>query len=302
VLHPALGCTVRAIDPPCDACREGHDALCRNVTRGVIAPGIQTGYCRDTGGGLGENLVAHHSQAFVVPDELADEAAVLVEPFACAIHGALRAGLAPGQTALVIGCGAIGLLTIAAIRGTGCDARIVAVAKHDRQREHALRLGADEVVSPRGRTEDRYRTWAKLVDADVFKPELGKPTVIGGAHVTFDCVASSQSIDDAIRFTRSGGTLVLVGMPGIPTGVDWTPLWYKELTVRAAYAYGPERRPDGTRETFDLALEWMCDWGERLAPLVGRPYPLEDYRAAFAAALNTGTHQAVKTVFAIQPN
>ncbi len=301
VLHPALGCRVRGIDPLCDACRSGRDALCCNVTRGDISAGIQTGYCRDTGGGFGENLVAHRSQVYVVPEDVDDTAAVLVEPFACALHGVLRTSLAHRQTALVIGCGAIGLLTIAALRATGCRARIVAVAKHDHQREHAVRLGADDILTLHGSTRSRYAAWVKVLDAEAFDPELGKPAVIGGADVTFDCVASSQTIDDTLRFTRSAGTVVLVGMPGIPRGVDWTPLWYKELTIHAAYAYGPERWAGGSRETFDIALDLMRTWGPELAAVVGAPYELTDYRAAFSAALNTGKSKTTKTVFAVNP-
>lgn len=299
VIHPALGCTVRGIEPLCNACREGRDALCRNVTRGDIPPGIQTGYCRDIGGGFSQGLVAHESQAYVVPDTLADEAAVLVEPFACAIHGVLRASIKDSDTVLVVGAGAIGLLTVAALRATDCKARVVVVAKYDHQRQHALGLGADELLDTAGPLEPRYATWAKTLDAEVFKPELGKPTVIGGADVVFDCVASSRSIDDGLRFTRSGGTFVLVGMPGVPKGVDWTPMWFKELTVHASYAYGPERRGGDTCDTFDMAIDIMGTWGSTLAKLVSAPFPLEAFRAAFASALSTGQSRAVKTVFTI---
>lgn len=299
VLRPALGCKAREIDPPCDACRDGRDALCRNVTRGCISSGIQTGYCRDTGGGLGDNLVAHQSQVFAVPEELSDRAAVMIEPFACALHGALRVQLSESQTALVIGCGAIGLLTIAALRALGCQARIVAVAKYDHQRQHARALGADVLLDAGGQVRTQYSAWANTLDAEVLDPELGKPAVIGGADATFDCVASSRSIDDGLRFTRSAGTFVLVGMPGIPRNVDWTPMWYKELTVHAAYAYGLERYAGGTRDTFDVAIELMGAWKDKLVSLTSRPFELADYRAAFASALNTGHSGAAKTVFAV---
>lgn len=299
VLQPALGCRARGIDPLCHACDGGRDALCRNVTRGDVSSGIQTGFCRDTGGAFGESLVAHQSQLYRVPDELSDEAAVLIEPFACALHGALRVTLGERDTALVIGCGSIGLLTIAALRAVGCRARIVAVAKYDHQREHARSLGADELIDSRGDTKARYASWAKALDAEVHDPELGKPTVIGGATATFDCVASSQTIDDGIRFTRSGGDFVLVGMPGIPVGIDWTPLWYAELTLHAAYAYGSENLADRTRSTFDIAIEQMRTWGPRLARLVGPPYGLTDFRAALRSALSTGQSRVVKTVFAV---
>ena len=137
------------------------------------------------------------------------------------------------------------------------------------------------------------------LDAETLDPELGKPTVLGGASATFDCVASSQTIDDGLHFTKSAGTFVLVGMPGVPSGVDWTPLWFKELTIHAAYAYGPERYADGTRETFEIAIDLMRDWADRLMPLVGTPFELADHRAALACALNIGRSKAVKTVFVI---
>jgi threonine dehydrogenase-like Zn-dependent dehydrogenase len=299
VLRPALGCRARGVEPPCAACREEKDALCRNVTRGGISAGIQTGYCRDTGGGWGETFVAHQSQLYKVPDDLEDRAAVLIEPFACSLHGASRVKPRAGDTVLIVGCGSIGLLTIAALRATGCESRIVAVAKHEHQKEHARRVGANELVPSGGRMWERYVRWGETLNAEVLRPELGKPTVIGGADVTFDCVASTQSIDDSIRFTRSGATLMLVGMPAIPKGIDWTPLWFKELTLHAAYAYGPECHDLDNRDTFDIAIDLMRSWASKLIPLVGEPFDLADYRAAFAAALNTGKSKAVKTVFAV---
>jgi threonine dehydrogenase-like Zn-dependent dehydrogenase len=299
VIQPALGCKVRGIAPPCRECGEGRDALCRHVARGCISAGIQTGYCRDTGGGFSECLVAHESQVYRLPDAIDDRAAVLIEPFACALHGALRATPGPDDTALVIGCGAIGLLTIAALRATGCTARILAVAKYDHQRHLALALGASEMLSGGGPLRDRYKKWAASLDAHVLEPELGKPAVLGGADVVFDCIASAGSIDDGIRFTRSAGRFVLVGMPSIPRGIDWTPLWYKELTLSAAYAYGPERLADGVRPTFELAIELMREWADRLAGLLGRPFELADYRGAIRAALSSGQTGVAKTTFSI---
>jgi len=299
VLHPALGCRVRGIEPMCDACSDQRDALCRSVTRGDISAGIQTGYCRDTGGGWGDSLVAHQSQVYKVPDAMSDTVAVLTEPFACALHAALRVRLHPSDTVLVIGCGSIGLLTIAALRATGCTARIVASSKYDHQSLLARRMGADVVMSTTGSLAQRYAAWARELDADVLDAELGKPMVIGGASITFDCVASSHSLDDAFRFTRSNGTLVLVGMPGTPSGVDWTPMWYKELTVRATYAYGPECVGDRRVDSFELALDLLGEWGSKVAPLVGDPFELADFHAALDCASYTGRSGVAKTVFAV---
>lgn len=299
VIHPALGCVVRGIGPKCSSCAEGNEALCRNVTRGVISAGIQTGFCRDTGGGFSESLVAHESQAYKVPPEIPDEAAVLIEPFACTLHSALRVSLTQGQTAMVIGCGSIGLLTIAALRALSCPARIVAIARYDHQRRLAKELGADSLLDSPRDWQSRYRLWSAELGAEVHEAQIGKPMVIGGADAVFDCVASSESIDDGVRFTRSGGTFALVGMPGIPRGVDWTPIWFKELTVRASYAYGHEESRGG-RDTFELAIELLKDRSGQLSKLVGRPFPLAEYRAAIQQALSTGASKVAKTVIAPQ--
>ncbi len=300
VLQPALGCAVRGIAPTCDACAAGQIALCTNVTRGDISAGIQTGYCRDTGGAWSEGLLAHDSQLYPAPDALDDRLAVLIEPFACALHGVLRAGVDEARSILVVGCGSIGLLTIAAIRAIGSHARIVAVVKHPHQRLLAETLGADQIVTHDRDVKRRYDAIASAIGAETFRPEIGKPTVIGGADVTFDCVASSSSIDDCCRFTRAGGRMALVGMPSIPRGIDWTAIWYKELAVQAAYAYGRERIDGREVATFELAIELLSKHGAGLARLVGEPFGLRDYRTAIRSALNTGQSGIVKTVFRIE--
>src|SRR5207302_10086678 len=119
VVEPALGCRVRGIEPQCPRCAEGRPGLCQNVTEGSLQVGLQTGYCASTGGGWGEVLVAHQSQLHEVPSRLSDEAAVLVEPFACCVHAALRGAPGPDDVVVVLGEGTIGLLPVGAVRVFG---------------------------------------------------------------------------------------------------------------------------------------------------------------------------------------
>ena len=91
VVEPVLGCLARGIDPPCPACAAGRKGRCERLAFGHLHPGLQTGFCADTGGGWSEELVAHESQLHDVPERFSDEAAVMVEPTACAIHAALLA-------------------------------------------------------------------------------------------------------------------------------------------------------------------------------------------------------------------
>ena len=294
VIEPALSCRVREIDPPCYQCQNLRFANCENITKGSISAGIQTGYCRDTGGGWSQYVLAHQSQLHLVPDDMSDELAVLLEPLACAIHGILQAKFDDKAEICVIGGGTIGLLTVAALRMLGHQNRILIFAKYPHQQEFARDLGADTVI-PANRS--RYAAFSELTDAESYQPELGQQILIGGVDITFDCIGSSVTIDDALRFTRAGGEVILLGMPGIPEKIDWTSIWYKQLQVKGAYIYGIESYKEEQIHTFQLGLRLLQEHGEQLLPLVGTPFPLRDYKRAIQTALNTGKTSTVKTVF-----
>jgi len=288
VIEPALGCVVRGIDPPCPRCAEGRPGLCYNVTDGPIDVGLQTGYCADTGGGWGEVLVAHPSQVHAVPDALSDEAAALIEPFACCIHAALRGGATKEDIVVVSGAGTIGLLTVAAVKLFTSPKRLIAVAKHPTQRDLARKLGADQVVSPADVFKRiRFATGARMLES------MNRTLLLGGADITFECVGRADSLNDAVRFTREGGTVVAVGMPG-EEKVDWAPIWQRELTVTGAYAYGAEPKKKG-RKTFELALEAAPEM--KLEELTGPLFGLAEYRDAIAYAMSAGRLGAVKVAF-----
>jgi threonine dehydrogenase-like Zn-dependent dehydrogenase len=288
VIEPALGCEVRGVSPVCPRCAEGRPGLCYNVTEGPIQVGLQTGYCAGTGGGCGELLVAHPSQLHPVPAALSDEAAVLIEPFACCVHAALRGGASKDDIVVVSGAGTIGLLTVAAVRLFTPPRKLIAVAKHPAQRDLARKLGADQVIAPDEVFQRvRFATGARRLDG------MNRSLLLGGADLTFDCVGRADSLNDAVRFTREGGTVIAVGMPG-EEKVDWAPIWQRELTVMGAYAYGSEPRAGG-RRTFELALEAAPEL--HLESLVGPLYGLGEYRDAIAYAMSAGRLGAVKVAF-----
>jgi threonine dehydrogenase-like Zn-dependent dehydrogenase len=298
-VQPALCCVVREV-PDCRPCAMGEFGACEHVTRGKLAPGVQIGYCRDTGGGWGDRFVAHEEQLYPLADAVPDEAGVLLEPLACAIHAVLRARPSSGETALVMGCGTIGLLTIAALRRLCPRVRIAAAARYSHQERQAQDLGADLIW---GRSVDLYEAVCRLMDAQRLRPEFGKPVVVGGVDVVFDCVGSSATLGDALRLCRSQGTVVLVGMPAVLNGVDGTPLWHKEIRLLGAYTYGMEEHAGERLSTFALAERLLLAEmnGERplgpFAALVGARFPLHEYRAAIDTALHTGRSGVVKTVF-----
>jgi threonine dehydrogenase-like Zn-dependent dehydrogenase len=293
VVQPVLGCEARGIVPPCPACASGASNRCLNLTGGHLQPGLQTGFCAETGGGWSHGLVAHVSQLHVVPAGWSDEAAVLVEPMACAVHGALSAPggpLAdpgePGTEAVVIGAGTLGLGVIAALTLFRPDiTATIAVAKHPDQRRLAAALGATVVAEPSElRRAVRRRTGSWMLD---------NGQLTGGVPVVFDCVGSAGSIADALAVVAPGGTIVLLGMPG-HVGVDLTGLWQREVHLVGAYAYGPEPARAG-RHSFDLAMDLIeaADLGR----LVSASYPLDRHVEAIDHAASAGRRGATKVVF-----
>ena len=277
VLEPVLACAARAVDPPCPPCARGDNGNCERVAFGCLEPGIQTGYCADTGGGWSGALVAHQSQLHPVPDGMADEAAVMVEPTACAVHAVVSTAVPEGSVVAVLGAGTLGLCTVAALRRLALPGTVIAGAKHDVQRRLARDLGADEVVEPGGIARAvRRETRSLALD--------GRLT--GGADVVFDCVGSEDSLAQALAVVRPRGTIVLVGMPG-PVKVDLTPLWQREVRLVGSYAY--------RHDTFATAFDLVAD--ARLERLVSALYPLELWREALDHAGAAGRRGAVKIAF-----
>jgi len=283
VIEPVLGCAARGVDPPCSACASGDVGRCERIAFGHLAPGLQTGYCEDTGGGWGAALVAHASQLHDVPEALSDEAAVMVEPTACAVHGALAAGDLSGATVVVLGAGTLGLCTLAALHRLALPGTIVIGAKHPEQRRLAGELGATIVVEPDEVRRAVRRVTRSLVVGD---------RLAGGADVVIDCVGSSESLAESLAVVRPRGRIVMVGMPG-QVSVDLTPLWQREIDLVGAYAYGAE--PSAGRRTFDIAIDLVHDAG--LHRLVSAAYPLDRFVDAIEHAANAGRRGAVKIVF-----
>ena len=297
VLDPTLGCQVRGFNHLCPACQRGDTELCERFTEGEIAPGLLSGTCRDTGGSWSPYLVAHASQLFKVLPAVNDENGLLVEPFSVALHAVLGNYPEDEDTVLIIGAGVIGICIVAALRSLGSKARVVVLAKHPFQEEVVNRYGADQVIHL---TRNYYQELAQALGATLRRPLLGKPVVIGGADIVYECIGNGTSLDDGLRFTHSGGRMVLVGAAGTPKGVDWTPIWLNEIDVRGSYIYGTESYRGERIRTFQLALNLMAGGKVDLTPLVTHRFRLEDYKRALAAVANKGKSKVIKAVFAFE--
>ncbi len=292
VLIPVLSCVTRGIDPVCPACAAGRTNHCGRLAFGHLEPGLQSGFCESTGGGWSAEMVAHPSQLLAVPDHLSDEAAVMVEPTACAVHAARRvAAHGPLDTVAVIGTGTLGLLTIAALRHASSGAtigRILATGKYPHQKDLARSLGADQVVAPGelGRVVRSLTGAWVLGDGPEGPATGGEGQLTDGVDLVVDCVGSPASLTQALHVVAPGGEVLVVGMPG-HTALDLTTLWHRETAIRGCYAY--------TRPDFEAALQVVAD--ADLGRLVSATYPLARYTEAIEHAATAGPRGAVKVAF-----
>ena len=330
VLQPVLGCAARGITPPCEWCAAGQVGNCGRLAFGHIQPGLQTGYCTDTGGGWSTTgLVAHSSQLFAVPEGLSDADAVTTEPVACAVHAVLRAGIREGDLVAVIGAGTLGLTVTAALSHLAATGRVptpralLVGAKYGHQQRLARDLGATEALSP----DQLPRSVRRHSHSLSYGGASGETaTLSGGADVVIDCVGSADSIARSIAMVRPRGSVALVGMPGRVT-LDLAPLWHREVRLAGAYAYGTEAVPaagPGTSKpgaaaetasragaatpragattveqtaTFALAFEVVA--AQSTGRLVSATYPLSRFEEAVAHAGAAGRRGAVKIAFDI---
>nr|BBH94089.1 alcohol dehydrogenase [Thermogemmatispora argillosa] len=301
VLQYAPHCLTLGVPTPCRACAAGDYNLCERAYQ----PGPA-----QIGSGWSEEMLVHERQLFRLPASpekpgeplLSDEQAVMLEPTAVALHAVLRCPPQPHERVLIIGAGTIGLLTLQVVRALVPDAVVGVMARHAFQVERATRLGAAHIIYP----QDRYREVARVTGAELVSGPLGQPILLGGYDVIYDTVGRSQTLQDALRWTRAGGTVVLVGRSLHRLHLDLTPVWSREVNLIGSQTHGQEYWPPdqpNRSSTFAVACELIAQG--LLAPeqLITHRFALSDYRHALSTAMRRAQTRAIKVIFdyALQP-
>lgn len=301
-VRPVVSCYVREC-VPCEFCQEGLISLCsRSASSLGMRPGMSLGYHCDLGGGWADYLVAHRSQVFSVPKQLSDVEAVLADPMSTAVQAVLSC---PSEAfdkkldVVILGAGTMGLLTVAAIRRLGLPWRVVTVARHDFQKEAALRLGAKSVLMEGGGLEDAFCDRFKTQKLPV---RYGPPVFEGGVDLVFDSVGTSKTMDRALRFLKSKGRLTLLATANSMRSVDPTPLWHKEVSLSGVCMSSTVLDPvtKAKRKTFELALELLAK--EPIDFLVTHQFPIREHKRALRVASEKKIFKSIKTVFRFDGN
>lgn len=289
-------CIARGLEKLCPACARGHRVLCENAsdTRGH----------HPIGGGFGDSYITPASVLLPVPDALCDEQAILIEPAAVAIHAVSRRALTgfrkpvrARMRVLVIGCGVIGFLVIQVLRAVEPNCEITALAEFEWQAELAREFGAAHTILVR---EDGYRRVAELTGAKLYAPRANNKMLLGGFDVTIDVVGNQITLNNALRWTRANGTVVLVGVNLHRMKLDVTPVWYQEVNLVGAVGHDVVKWDDEQISTFELAMRWMLDGTIKTEKLVTHRFALEEYRKAFQVALDKKGARSIKVAFEME--
>jgi threonine dehydrogenase-like Zn-dependent dehydrogenase len=253
--------TVRPLTPcgRCARCRAGDVHLCE------AGRGLDIGY--GSPGAFADRVLVPRAivgqTVFKLPDPVSDRGGALVEPLSVALRAVRLADPQPGDVAVVLGLGIIGLAAVHWLKARG-TATVIASDPSELRRAAAAELGADVVADPLA---------GSVVDAVAEVTGPGLYGVGARADVVLECSGAAPAFADAIKAARGGATLVIAALYKDKVELRPDRLVEKELTLRGSFAYKDEF-PAVIAELERRALD-----PERL---ISHSFPLDDIQEAFA--------------------
>jgi threonine dehydrogenase-like Zn-dependent dehydrogenase len=270
--------------------------MCWSFTKGDLGPGVHIGVLTGAPGAWANLMSAHDSMLIPVPDEVSDTAAVMADPFCVSFHAVLRHPPPAGGKALVYGAGALGLTSVAILTALYPDVEVAVVARFEAQAEMARKYGASLVLphEPRLATLEALADWSGGVLHQAFD---GLPmTHPGGIDVVYDSVAKPETFEVGARVLAERGTLVYTGV-AIPGRWEWTPVYFKELTIAGSNAFAMEDFEGRRRHAIEHYLDLVRDGRIDVTGMVTHRYPLEDWWGALTTLARPGDSGVLKAAF-----
>ncbi len=234
-----------------------------------MPPGADTavgvGYSNVVNGGYAEYLQLFAPLLLQVPNGLPAHQAALTEPMAVGVHAVVKSNIVPGESAVVHGCGPVGLAVIAALKLAGIET-IVAADFSPARRALATLMGAHVVTDP------------SVQDViDVWHSTAGTTTL-----VQFEAIGVPGILNRAMMRAPKGSRILVVGVCMESDTI--TPIWgiNKELNLQFVLGYTPQE----FAETLNHLAEGRIDGTQLITGTVG----LDGVAQAFRDLANPGSH------------
>lgn len=232
----------------CNECLIGNPHFCESYSA--------TGVTYD--GGFAEYCTVSEKQIYKLNKDIPFEEGAMCEPVGCCVHGIDRANIKAGDVVLVIGGGAIGLITMQLAKISGASVVIVSEPVPGK-REKALELGADYAVDP-------------MVEGAIYT--LLKELEIPKINVTIECVGRPETMQDAIKYAGKGATVVFFGLTEPDCEIPLNPykVFQKELTITSSFV---------NPYTHSRAVDLLNGKRLNLKALISDVIPLDEIEKAF---------------------
>lgn len=197
---------------------------------------------------------------FKLPDNVSFAEGAMVEPLAVGLHAANKAQIQPGDVAVVLGAGPIGMVTAMAAIAGGCS-----------------RVFITDVQQPK---LDLARQFGPVTPVNVSREDIGvvvaRATDGWGADLVFEASGNAKAVAGVFPLLRPGGRAVFIGMPGAPVPIDIVAAQVKESRIETIFRYA---------HVFPRALALMSSGKINVNPLITDRYAFADSVAAFDYAV-----------------
>jgi D-xylulose reductase len=196
---------------------------------------------------------------YKLPDNVSFAEGAIVEPLSIGLQAAKKAAIKPGDVAVVLGAGTIGMMCALAALAGGCSRAIVC----DLVPEKLELIGNTPGV-----------TTVDIRNASV-KDVVNKLTDGWGANVVLEASGSAKAFEGILDLLCPGGCLVLVGMPQNPVPLDVVALQIKEARVESVFRYA---------NIFPRAIQLIASGRIDVKPFISRTFPFAEGIKAFEEA------------------
>ncbi len=230
----------------CRNCRAGRQHLCRKTLGvGVNRPGC-----------FGEFLAVPASNVIVLPDNVTDEQAAILDPFGNATHCALSFDMV-GEDVLITGAGPIGIMAVAIAKHVGAR-HVVITDVNDYRLDLARKMGATRAVNIKYESLQDVQNELQMEE---------------GFDVGLEMSGNPLALSTMMKMMNHGGHVALLGIPPQETPIDWDQVIFKGLILKGIYG----------REMYETWYKMiaMLQSGLNISSVITHRFHVDDYQNAF---------------------